>query len=278
MSDFKSHLPVQTHKDGVAFTPGSEYTMAVAAYEPVGGTIETMQITAAGELQVIDSVMRSTVFAQDGAFTAGDHGVHVLAVRQDTLASDTDADGDYASLKVDKYGSLYIVGHMALDIEVEEDAAHVSGQRGLMPLAVRNDLNTVMTSDDGDYSPITTDKTGAVRVTVVDPTASNTELCEFKTTASLAAGAVASHDYTVGTGVTLKLDDIYASASGRIRVEILIDTDTKFVGFNSTANAQVEFSPKGKIEVAAGSVVKVSITNLDEDAFDVYSTTLGYLI
>jgi hypothetical protein len=278
MSDFKSHLPVQTHKDGVSFTPGSEFTMSVAAYEATGGTLESLRLTNALELMVSDSKMRSSVYNQDAAFTAGDAGLHILAVRQDVLATDTSADGDFASLKVNAEGALYIYGHMKLDIEVEEDAAHVSGQKGLMPLAVRNDLNTTMTSADGDYSPLTTDKTGAMRVTVVDPTASNTELVDYNTSVAVAVGASADHDYTVGSGITLKLDDVYASASGRIKVEVIADGSTIFVGFNSAAQHEVKFSPKGKVEVAAGAVLRVSITNEDESPQDVYSTSLGYLI
>jgi hypothetical protein len=44
-----------------------------------------------------------------------------------------------------------------------EDAAHTSGDSGVMSLAVRNDaLATTLTSANGDYSPIATNSTGAV--------------------------------------------------------------------------------------------------------------------
>lgn len=46
-------------------------------------------------------------YAEDSAHTTGDVGLHMLSVRQDTLASSTSADGDYASLKVDSLGQLY---------------------------------------------------------------------------------------------------------------------------------------------------------------------------
>jgi hypothetical protein len=46
-------------------------------------------------------------FAEDSAHTTADIGNHVLAVRQDTLAASVDADGDYASFKVNDVGSLY---------------------------------------------------------------------------------------------------------------------------------------------------------------------------
>lgn len=53
------------------------------------------------------SVTESDNYAEDSAHTTGDTGGFVLAVRQDTLAASTDADGDYAAFKVNDVGSLY---------------------------------------------------------------------------------------------------------------------------------------------------------------------------
>jgi len=47
-----------------------------------------------------------------------------------------------------------------------EDTAHVSGNTGAFVLGVRNDLNTVMTNADGDYSPIAVNDKGAVAVSL----------------------------------------------------------------------------------------------------------------
>lgn len=46
--------------------------------------------------------------AEDAAHSSGDTGVLALGVRQDTLASSTSADGDYAALKVSAAGRLYV--------------------------------------------------------------------------------------------------------------------------------------------------------------------------
>jgi len=46
-------------------------------------------------------------YAEDSAHTSGDIGGFVLAVRQDTLASSTSDDGDYAAFKVNAKGELY---------------------------------------------------------------------------------------------------------------------------------------------------------------------------
>lgn len=45
--------------------------------------------------------------AEDGAHTSADTGVAVLAVRRDTAAVGSDADGDYSTLNVDSAGRLY---------------------------------------------------------------------------------------------------------------------------------------------------------------------------
>lgn len=277
--DFKSHLPVKTHKDGASFVAGSDYAVMIGGYESVGATFEAVGINASREMFVVEASMRSAVKAQDAAFSSGDNGFHVLAVRQDVLATSTDADGDYSSIKVNALGEVYVRGNMALEIEIEEDAPHVSGQKGILPLAVRNDLSATMTDADGDNSPLTTDKTGAMRVTVVDPNVSSTEIADYITSASLAVGATANHDFTVSASKVFKAEDIWASASGRIKIELIVDPAgsavTKAVGFNSTANPNIDIPLKGRVEAAAGTVVRVAVTNLDEDPQDVYSTLFG---
>lgn len=51
------------------------------------------------------------------------------------------------------------------DLVLAEDAAHVSGDKGVMALAVRMDSAASLAGTDGDYIPLTTDSTGALRVT-----------------------------------------------------------------------------------------------------------------
>lgn len=45
-----------------------------------------------------------------------------------------------------------------------EDSAHTSGDQGIMSLAVRNDAGTSLVSADGDYSPLSVDSFGRLRV------------------------------------------------------------------------------------------------------------------
>lgn len=349
MSDFKSHLPVQTHKDGASFVADSEYAVAIGGFESTGGTFEAARISANREIYVFENELRAAVkaedsahtsgdkgshilavrmdtrasmvdadgdyssfqltstgdlrvkdddantklsaiqtavqliddviFAEDAAHTSGDKGAHILAVRQDTLASLASDDGDYASLKVDAQGRLYTKADVTFTIERAEDAAHASGDKGLMMLGVRNDASAIMTSDDGDYSALTVDASGALRVTITDPSALSTEVRDYNTSASVAVAGSANHDYTVSALKTLKAKRMFVSASGRIKASLILDPsgtpETIVVGFNSTASPLIDIDLEGLVEVAAGIVVRIVIENLDEDAQDVYSTLFG---
>jgi hypothetical protein len=81
------------------------------------GDYAPLQVNAAGELKVAAQVTVNAgdaEFLEDSAHASGDAGLHMLAVRQDTLAASTSADGDYSSLKVNALGRLYVdVGTIA---------------------------------------------------------------------------------------------------------------------------------------------------------------------
>lgn len=84
--------------------------------------------------------------AEDSAHTSGDVGSYVLAVRQDTLASSTSADGDYASFKVDAQGSLYVTDpalKASLDSVIKVDnAAFTDGVSSGVAIFGVDDANT----------------------------------------------------------------------------------------------------------------------------------------
>lgn len=74
------------------------------------GNYAPFQLDASGRLKVaaVVSVEPSDAeFTEDSANASGDVGLHVLTVRQDTLATSTSADGDYADFKVNALGELY---------------------------------------------------------------------------------------------------------------------------------------------------------------------------
>lgn len=110
---------------------------------------------------------------------------------------------------------------------------------------------------------------------VISNTVPGTEVLDFQTSAAVAANASVTHTYTVTALKTLTLQQISASASGKIKVEMKIAGSTKVVQFNSTSQANVNYMFGNPQQVAAGVAVAVTITNLDKQAMDVYSTIEG---
>lgn len=109
---------------------------------------------------------------------------------------------------------------------------------------------------------------------------SGTKINNYNTSASLAANATSNHDYTVTSGKTLSLAQIWGSASGKLKIEVQVESGvatgtfaTKFVGFNSTAEPNILVPDIDS--VAAGVRVRVIRTNIDKQAMDVYSTISG---
>jgi uncharacterized protein CbrC (UPF0167 family) len=132
--------------------------------------------------------------AEDAAHTTGDVGVMSLAVRNDALAALATTDGDYSALQVNASGALYSVlaagsaaigtlaansgvdigdvdvttcgtitpGTAATNLGKAEDAAHTTGDVGVMSLAVRNDALEALAGADGDYSALQVNAEGAL--------------------------------------------------------------------------------------------------------------------
>jgi hypothetical protein len=104
-----------------------------------------------------------------------------------------------------------------------------------------------------------------------------TNVQDYHTSASLAAGASVTFTYTVGAGHTFSLERAWASASGKIKAVLQNNGSTIMVGFNSTANPNIDMTIVAPPTIAAGNTVTIIITNTDLVAFDVYATIEGNL-
>lgn len=144
--------------------PG-DFGLHVARYN---STLPTFNDGGAQELQsdINGRLIISGRYLEDSPHTTGDAGIFVMGVRNDTNAVLTSADGDYTALSTDSSGRLKVVCDLSInnDFAHAEDAVHTSGDIGAFILGVRNDNDTVLTSADGDYSPIATDSTGRVKI------------------------------------------------------------------------------------------------------------------
>lgn len=103
--------------------------------------------TIASDTTSIDGTLTGLSKAEDAAHSSGDQGIMGLAVRNDTLGSLVDTDGDYAPLQVDASGALYTNISNTIDVN---DAA-------LADTAIANAVNTLAsanTAEDVVASPL----------------------------------------------------------------------------------------------------------------------------
>ncbi len=120
--------------------------------------------------------------AEDAAHTSGDTGVMSLAVRNDAGTALAGTDLDYIPITTNSAGHVWVTqsavtpGTAATNLGKAEDAAHTSGDVGVMALAVRQDTQAALAGTTADYIPLTTDVNGSARVvaagytTIIDTT------------------------------------------------------------------------------------------------------------
>lgn len=106
-----------------------------------------------------------------------------------------------------------------------------------------------------------------------------TAIMDYKTAVAVAAAASDAHSYTPTAASTFTLQKISASASGRMRVDIAYGTTgaeaTKLVFFTSTANPNIIYDFAAPQDLTDADTVIVTLTNLDKQAMDVYSSIEG---
>ena len=105
-------------------------------------------------------------YTEDLNLINGSKGQPLLCKRVDTAAAQTDTDGDASFCSANSLGAIQVNLDSAFQsgtsLVRSEDAAHTSGQPGIMALAVRNDALSTLTGTDGDYSPIAVGPKGNV--------------------------------------------------------------------------------------------------------------------
>lgn len=143
----------------------------------------------------ITSFGGGTQFAEDAAHMTGDVGTMALGVRKATPVNLSGTDGDYepfqvnaGRLWVDASGVTLTVGTHAVtqsgtwdvgsittaitpgtaaaNLGKAEDAAHTTGDVGVMALGVRKDTGATIAGTDGDYAPFQLDASGNLRVNI----------------------------------------------------------------------------------------------------------------
>lgn len=252
---------------------GSEVSLdaaTLAALESItvqnGAAGDAVNIQDGGNSITVDAVdldIRNLVFATDKVDASGS----VVALDAPTLAaleSITVQNGAGGSaVNIQDGGNSITVDAVNLDIRdlaaaTDSVSAWLKDEAG-NPFTSANPLPVVMLESEG------------------------VEINDYSTTATVAGGANSNHDYTVTAAKTLQLTQIEAAASGKMKIEVQIESGvgtntfaTKFVKFNSTADTNISITLKEPIAVAAGVRVRVIRTNRDNQAQDVYSTISGH--
>jgi hypothetical protein len=136
--------------------------------------------------------------------------------------------------------------------------------------------DSVKIGDGTDFLAVNSDGS----INVVPQEDPGTERVSYDTTSAVAAGASDNHDFVFTNAA--KLFQIHATASGKLKVEVQIETgsatntfNTVMVGFNSTSTPNIDLALSKYASVPAGARVRVIRTNRDNQAQDVYSTIIG---
>lgn len=204
----------------------------------------------------------------------------------------TDAGGTDRIIRSSETGNIVNDGfYTALTNTNPSSQGLVAAQRAATP-ALTDMIKRITAISNGTTHALDVslhDETGApysynnpMNVTVVE--SPGVELQDyFEDVADVAVNATHVHTYTVPTGKTLKIDQILAAGSGRIKVLIEQSQDgttyTKVATrFNSTANPNADTQLSKIISVPAAGKVRVTCTNIDESPFTIYSTIVGVLL
>jgi len=147
----------------------------------------------------------------------------------------------------------------AIDVYTElgqaEDSAHVSGDTGVMGLAVRSDAGGTLASTDGDYTPLQVDAAGALRVNAVVNVDANSDYAEDSTHTSGDTG---------GFILGIRMDDVDGSNSA-----LLAGTEGDYQGIFTNA--------KGEMHVRDNDAVDI-LTTIDADTSAIALDTAAMVI
>lgn len=301
MSDYNSSLPIRTENDGDAVVKIADATVPSQQLKVLAdGSININDNGGSITVDATDLDIRDLVFATDKVDASGS----VVALDAPTLAaleSITVQNGaGAAAVNIQDGGNSITVDAVDLDIRdlaFATDKADVSGstvELGATTLAALESITVVATDldirdlshtqdsvkigDGTDFLAINSDGS----INVIQQEDSGTEVVDFNTAAALASAATSNHDLVFATAS--KLYQVLASASGKLKIEVQVETGaatgvfvTKAVAFNSTATPNIDINLSKYAAIPLGAKVRIIRTNKDNQSQDVYSTIVGIL-
>jgi len=270
------------------------------------GDYAPLQVDASGRLRVITDIDEVNIEfnaekAEDSAHASGDIGSYMLAVREDSrpTGANTSASGDYASFFVNANGELYVTDVDALAklttmdssltgisgiltaLSKAEDAAHSSGDQGIMSLSVRHDADTSLVSADGDYAPFQVDSLGHLKVVIpqgVDVVIDSPGTEEYAITDDLTAnqdGLIAITALAtpwvdvavkaIGVGETAYVYGWQWACDQNAQARLISDDTTDIVVYKNAVNSSAKpgeaehFDSNGRIEIPGAADLEIKL-------------------
>ena len=262
MSDYNSSLPIRTENDGDVVIKIADSTV----------TTQHLKVNSDGSINITDNGSTISVDATD------------LDIRDLAFATDkVDASGSTVALDAPTLAALESVtvqnGAGAAAVNIQDGGNSITVDATDLDIRdLSHSQDSVKIGDGTEFLAINTD--GSINVIVQEDT--GVETVDYSTSAAVAAGASVNHDLVFASAS--KLFQVIASASGKIKVEVQIETgsatgvfNSKAVNFNSTANPNININLAKYAAIPAGARVRVVVTNKDNQAQDVYSTILAVL-
>jgi hypothetical protein len=315
MSDLNSSLPIRTEADGDVVVKVSDGTVTSQHLKvnadgsvsiddnggslTVDGTVElgATSLAALESITVQNGAAGAAVNIQDGgnSITVDATALDIRALA--FLTDKVDASGSVVALDAPTLAALESItvqnGSGIAAVNIQDGGNSITVDGAVTVSATALDIRALAFATDKvdvSGSAVNADlRIAGAAVTTLNPVPvvmstaiPGTAIQDYATGSAIAAGASSTHDYTVSALKSLQLSRVWSSASGKIKVQVQYETaaasgvfNTKFVGFNSTANPNIDITVAAPFTQVTGAKIRVIITNLDKAAEDVYSTIEG---
>jgi hypothetical protein len=265
MADFDAQLPVRA--------VATQFTTEVA--DAAGTTINPAEdfiqgSTTSGQRGVLDQGATTTAAPTYTTGTTNPLSLDTLGnLRVLTgTGSTTTVTGNVTVVQPTGTNLHAVIDNFPADADALAQGSTTSGQLGALVMGAVTTVAPTYTT--ATTNPLSIDTAGNLRVTAI--VSNSTSILTYFTDASVASNATITHSVA---GATI-LDHIHASGSGELKMVVAIGTTgaetNRWVGFTSAANQNCEFDIEQDFIIPAGSSVKVTLTNRDNQAQDLYLT------
>lgn len=195
---------------------------------------------------VLDAIAASLALLDNSIPSGNEFQVDVVAA----LPAGTNNIGDVDVLSI-------VPGTAATNLGKAEDAAHTTGDVGVMALAVRQDTAAVLAGTTGDYIPLSVDANGYLRVTLPETQLDGSEyetVAAAATTQALGAtGAVGDYlDTLVCVVATAATSQVQIKDGANAAITVLPNAVGAGVGTYHVALGLVSTNGAWQITTAAG--------------------------